>query len=125
MRALPMITALWMLPCILFSQTNKSGVVNSYYKVTGINYGQSGLKLDNVNGLAVNDRVLLIQMKGATVNTTNSSSFGSVSSMNNAGNYELATVCAVRNDSVFLLQQLLHTYTEADKVQLVKIPRYV
>jgi hypothetical protein len=125
MRAYPLITILWMLPCILFSQTNISGVVNSYYKVTGINYTQSGLRLDNVSGIATNDRVMIIQMKGATVNTSNTSSFGSVSSLNQAGNYELATVCSVRSDSVFLLQQLLRTYTVTDKVQLIKIPRYV
>jgi len=125
MRFYPMITALWMLPCTLFSQTNISGVVNSYHKVIGINYAQSGVKLDDVSGIATNDRVMIIQMKGAAVNTTiNSSSFGSVSSLNQAGNYELATVCAVRSDSVFLLQQLLRTYTEADKVQLIKIPAY-
>src|SRR5215211_6165028 len=112
MRAYPLITALWMLPCTLFSQTNISGIVNTYHKVIGINYTQSGLKLDNVSGLAINDRVMIIQMKGATVNTNvNSSSFGTVSSMNQAGNYELATICAVRSDSVFLLQQLLRTYT--------------
>jgi hypothetical protein len=125
MRAYPLITALWMFPSILFSQTNISGIVNSYYKVSGINYAQSGLKLDNVSGIVTNDRVMIIQMKGATVNTSNTSSFGSVSSLNQAGNYELATVCAVRSDSVFLLQQLLRNYTVADKVQLVKIPKYV
>src|SRR6187551_3702844 len=126
MRFYPMITALWMLPCTLFSQTNINGVVNSYHKVIGINYTESGIKLDDVSGIVTNDRVMIIQMKGATVNTTiTSSSFGSVSSLHEAGNYELATVCAVRSDSVFLLQQLLRTYTEADKVQLVKIPRYV
>lgn len=114
-----------MLPCTLLSQTNISGIVNSYYKVNGINYSQSGLKLDNVSGLATNDRVMIIQMKGASVNTTNTNSFGSITSLNDAGNYELATVCAVRSDSVFLLQQLLRTYSVADKVQLIKIPRYV
>lgn len=114
-----------MLPCILFSQTNISGIVNSYYKVIGINYTQSGLKLDNVSGIAINDRVMILQMKGATVNTNiSTNSFGAVSSLNQAGNYELATVCSVRSDSVFLLQQLLRTYTQADKVQLIKIAKY-
>lgn len=125
MRAYPLITALWMLPCTLFSQTNISGIVNSYHKVNGINYSESGLKLDNVSGISVNDRVMIIQMKGAAINTSNTNSFGSVSSLNDAGNYELATVCAVRSDSVFLLQQLLRNYTVADKVQLIRIPRYI
>lgn len=126
MRLYPLITALWLLPCTAFSQTNISGIVNSYHKVIGINYSESAVKVDDVSGIATNDRVMVIQMKGATVNTTiNSSSFGSVSSLNEAGNYELATVCSVSNDSVYLLQQLLRTYDEDDKVQLVRIPRYV
>jgi len=125
MRAYPLITTFWLLPCILFSQTNIGGIVNTYHKVTGVNYTQSGVKLDNVNGISVNDRVMIVQMKGATVNTTNTNSFGSVSSLNEAGNYELATVCDVRNDSVFLLQQLLNVYTVQHKVQLIKIPVYV
>src|SRR5436190_13498613 len=70
MRAYPVIIALWMYPCILFSQTNISGIVNSYRKVIGINTVQSGLKLDDASGINVNDRVMVIQMKGATVNTT-------------------------------------------------------
>lgn len=119
-----MITAL-LFPALLFAQTNISGVVNTYHKILGINYLVSGLKLDNVSGIAVNDRVMIIQMKGATVNTSNTSSFGSVTNLNNAGNYELATVCAVRNDSVFLLQQLLNNYTVTDKIQLVRIPTYM
>ena len=106
MRLYPLITLFWLLPCSLFCQTNISGVVNTYHKVTGINYTNSGIRLDHVSGIAVSDRVMIIQMKGAAVNTTTTSgSFGSVSSMNDAGNYELATVCAVRGDSVFLLQQ--------------------
>ena len=125
MRLYPLITLFWLLPCSLFCQTNISGVVNTYHKVTGINYTNSGIRLDHVSGIAVSDRVMIIQMKGAAVNTTTTSgSFGSVSSMNDAGNYELATVCAVRGDSVFLLQQLLRTYTVEDKVQLIKIAKY-
>jgi len=114
-----------MLGCKAFSQTSINGVVNTYHKVIAINTSQSGLKLDNVAGLAVYDRVMVIQMKGATINTTvNSSSFGSVTSLNEAGNYEIATICDVRNDSVFLLQQLLRSYSVTNKVQLVKIARY-
>jgi hypothetical protein len=36
---------------------------------------------------------MILQMKGASVSTSNSSSFGSVTSVNEAGNYELAKGC--------------------------------
>lgn len=125
MRASILISILWLFPGILISQTNISGIINTYHKVTGIDYVQSGVKLDDVTGIVMGDRVMIIQMKGATVNTTvNSNSFGSLTNLNDAGNYELATVCAVKSDSVFFIQQLLQTYSINDKVQLVKIPRY-
>jgi Secretion system C-terminal sorting domain len=65
-------------------------------------------------------------MKGATINTTAaSSSFGDTSSLNNAGNYEVGTICYVKSDSVFFDYFFLNNYTVADKVQLVRIPEYV
>ena len=68
---------------------------------------------------------MLIQMKGASINTnSNSSSFGDTTSLNNAGNYEIGTICNVTGDSVFMVFMLLNQYTVADKVQLVKIPQY-
>ena len=63
-------------------------------------------------------------MKGASINTSNSASFGDTTSLNQAGNYEIATVCNVIDDSVFFVYMLLNQYDVAGKVQLVKIPQY-
>ena len=64
-------------------------------------------------------------MKGATINTSNSPSFGDTTSLNQAGNYEIATVCNVIDDSVFFVYMLPNQYDVAGKVQLVKIPQYI
>jgi len=69
-------------------------------------------------------RVLLVQMKGATVNTSTGSSFGDTTSLNNAGNYEIAIVCSIHGDSVFMFHNFLNRYTVTDKVQLVKFAEY-
>jgi hypothetical protein len=124
MRPYSIITALVLLGGTLKAQTSISGVINSYHKIIEIIPAKSCVRVDNSSGLVFNDRVMIIQMKGATVNTTNGSSFGTVNSLNNAGNYELGTICSVRGDSVFLFKQLLRTYTITDKVQLVRIPQY-
>jgi hypothetical protein len=105
--------------------TSISGIVNTYYKVIDVVPAKACVRVPNAAGLSYNDRVMLIQMKGATINTNaTSSSFGDTISVNNAGNYEIATVCHVIGDSVFMVYVLLNNYTVADKVQLVKIPQY-
>ena len=90
----------------------------------GIDATKNAVKLDNVSGLAYGNTVLLIQMKGATINTTNSSTYGTVTSLNDAGNYEIATICSVSNDSVYFFNTILNTYNVNFKVQLVKFGEY-
>ena len=81
-------------------------------------------KLDNVSGLAYGNTVLLIQMKGASIITTNDINFGNVSSLNYAGNYEVATICSVSNDTVYFFNEVLNDYDVNYKVQLVKFGEY-
>ncbi len=108
-----------------FSQTtNISGIRNSYHKVLGIDVAKSAVKLDNVSGLAYGNTVLLIQMKGATISTNDNATFGSVSSLNDAGDYEIAMICSVSNDSVYFFNTILNTYNINYKVQLVKFGEY-
>lgn len=108
---------------VTFSQTtNISGVVNSYHEVVDIS--ATAAKLDNVSGLAYGNTVLIIQMKGASINTLNNSSFGDTTSLNYAGNYEVATICSVSNDSVYFFNQLVNNYDFNYKVQLVKFGEY-
>lgn len=110
----------------LAQTTPISGIVNSYYQVIDIVPSKACVRVPNPAGLNHNDKVMLIQMKGATINTTaNSSSFGDTLTLNNAGNYEIATVCHVVGDSVFMVYVLLNDYTVSGKVQLVKIPQYI
>jgi hypothetical protein len=104
--------------------TNISGIVNSYYQVVEVIPSKACVRLNTVSGLARNQKVLVIQMKGASVVTTNNSSFGDTTSLNNAGNYEVAIICAIDGDSVFMFHDFLNNYTVADKVQLVKFAEY-
>ena len=108
---------------LCFSQTtNISGTVNSYHRVLGVS--NIAAKLDNVSGLSYGNTVLIIQMKGAGILTANNSTFGDTTSLNYAGNYELATICSVSNDSVYFFNQLVNSYDPNYKVQLVKFGEY-
>jgi hypothetical protein len=104
--------------------TNISGIINTYHSVIEVYAPKACVRVDNTTGISYGNLVLLIQMKGAGINTSNSSSFGDTTGLNNAGNYELATVCAVIDDTVFFFHDLLNSYTVADKVQLVKFGEY-
>lgn len=107
-----------------YSQTNISGIVNSYYRVIEVVPAKAAVRLASVAGLGYGDRVMLVQMKGASINTSTGSTFGDTTSLNQAGDYEIAEVCYVRGDTVFMIYMLLNTYSVADKVQLVRIPTY-
>ncbi len=106
----------------VFGQTI-GGVINIYTPVTGINCN----KIDVVSssGFSAGERVLLIQMKGAVIDTSNTLNFGTIANYNNCGNYEFATISTVTGNSVFLQKAVLNNYTISGYVQLIRVPQYV
>ncbi|HLO38226.1 MAG TPA: hypothetical protein VK173_07050, partial [Lacibacter sp.] len=107
-----------------------SGVINSYHKATAIinngtynSYSYSGITLQDITGLSTGDRVLIIQMKGASITSTDNSSFGNISSIGNAGKYEFSSICGFLNNTIVLSNHLLHTY-DVSMVQVVRVPVY-
>lgn len=105
-----------------------SGIINRYYNVTAIisngtynSYSYTGITLDNIADLSAGDRVLIIQMKGAAIDETNSSAFGNINSIGNAGKYEFASICGFLNNTIVLSNQLLNTYDVAS-VQVIRVP---
>lgn len=126
------ITICLSLTAFFISQKSKgqtiSGVINDYYNVTGItNYGThnsysySGITLQNISNLSTGDRVLIIQIKGATITETNTSNFGNINSIGNAGKYEFSSICGFLNNTIVLSNHLLNTYDVAN-VQVIKVP---
>ncbi|HEX6192331.1 MAG TPA: T9SS type A sorting domain-containing protein [Chitinophagaceae bacterium] len=118
---------------ICFSQashaqfTNISGIVNSYYQVIENVPSRNCVRVNTVAGLSTVDKVMIIQMKGASIKTANptASDWGDTTALNNAGNYELAYICSIRGDSVFFVHHLLNNYTPVSgKVQLVTVVQY-
>ncbi|MFZ9387567.1 MAG: T9SS type A sorting domain-containing protein [Chitinophagaceae bacterium] len=101
--------------------TNLSGVVNTYHKVIEILPSKSCLRVADPTGLNLNNLVMVIQMKGATINTNaNSIGFGDTTNLFTAGHYEIGTICYIIGDSVFLFHDLLNFYDVNSSVQLVQ-----
>jgi hypothetical protein len=103
---------------------NLSGVVNTYHRVTAINTTTNTLTLSTVTGISPGVKVLIIQMKGATIDNSNAATFGNVTAIGNAGNYEFNYVCAVNGNDVMLMFSLLRSYTVGGIVQVVTVPQY-
>ena len=99
-----------------------SGVINEYTPVTYVSCNQVYVGDDSF--LSVGDRVLIIQMKGADIDLSNSSNFGTITNYNNCGNYEFATITAVSGNAVTLQNQLLNGYDIPGLVQLIRVPQY-
>ena len=69
------------------------------------------------------DTVLLIQMKGAVIDTTNTPAFGTVIDYKNAGNYEYNYVKSKSGNIIELKNKLTRQYNiPLGKVQLIRVP---
>ncbi|UKN01210.1 T9SS type A sorting domain-containing protein [Paracrocinitomix mangrovi] len=102
--------------------TNISGVINNYATVSAIS-GNS-LTVNSSVGFAAGDLVLIIQMKGANMDETNSAAFGDIVNLNSAGNYEITSVCSIISPTEIGLSSIQRTYDPTNAVQLVRVPEY-
>ena len=101
---------------------NISGIVNSYVAVSAVNTNSATVTA--IGPFQVGDKVLIIQMKGATITATNTAAFGAITALGNAGNFEFATIASITGNTVTFSSNLCKTYTPSGKVQLVRVPVY-
>ena len=108
-----------------------SGVVNTYAAVTNIPVCNPCLNTCNYvdvtssTGFAVGDKVLVIQMKGATTDLSNTAFFGTIQSVGNAGLYEYKTIASITGSTLTFTSPLYNTYDVPGLVQVVTVPQYV
>ncbi|HRH65737.1 MAG TPA: T9SS type A sorting domain-containing protein [Bacteroidia bacterium] len=100
---------------------------NASAGTTTINVSSSTL---NANGrfsgnLAAGELLMIIQMQGASISTTDASTYGSVSSYNNSGNFEFVEVQSILSaTAIRLASGLARSYSISGKVQVIRVPRY-
>ena len=99
-------------------------VVNKYTEVLAYDICANAITVADATFYNAGDTVLMIQMKGATIDLTNTASFGNITSIGNAGNYEYARIASISGTTVTLISNLTRTYNVSGKVQLVKVPEY-
>jgi gliding motility-associated-like protein len=108
------------------AQFNISGIINQYASVNIIQANSCGgtFTLDNASNFNIGDTVLIIQMQGASMNTTNAATFGDINAYGSAGLFEKNVIASKTGNDVTFGLQFLNTYNQTGSVQLVKIPHY-
>lgn len=126
MKPFAAITILWALIWVSphASAQTAAGVVNTYYQVTSINTASNSLVVDDGSTLQVGELVLLIQSKGAAIDASNTATFGNITALGSAGNYEFNTVCSITGNEVWLKAPFSNVYDPAGQLQLVGVPSY-
>ena len=110
---------------LINAQTSISGVINSYASVTAIDsVCISKLTVDDTTGFEVGMKVILIQMKGVSIDESNSTAFGDVIDLGSSGLFEQNEVDSISATCIFLKYNFLHSYDVSGKVQLVTMPNY-
>ena len=103
-------------------------VVNSYTTLgVGAAAGATTLSVASAAGITVGDVLLVYQAQGATIGTGNTSAYGAVTALGNAGRYEYVSVAAVSGTTITLgtacdTTPLRFSYNSG--AQVVRVPQY-
>lgn len=100
-------------------------VVNKYSAVQSFDDCNNRIKVDNPDDFNVGDTILIIQMQGAIVDSSNTTTFGDTLAYYGAGNYEYNLIQTKKDDVLGLKYQVKRTYQwNRGKVQIVRVPSY-
>lgn len=102
-----------------------AGIVNLYAAVQSLSDDRFSVTLENNVGFIAGSSVVVLQMQGASIDTTNSANYGSITSMNGAGNYEFAVIESVVGNIVRFTKPLIHSdYFAGGRIQLISVAEY-
>src|SRR4030095_7697291 len=102
-----------------------SNIINDYTPVLDLDRCTNKITVQDAVAFNIGDTVLLIQMKGAVIDSTKHSAFGNITDYKNAGNYEFNYVKSKSGNVIELQNFMLRQYDiPTGKVQLVRVPYY-
>jgi len=98
----------------LDAQTNLSGVVNIYSGLLSQDNCANTITLDNADDFSIGMGIVIIQMNGAGIETSNNDNFGNLTNLNGAGLYEYNQIVGINGQSIILSHSLQNTYSAAN-----------
>ncbi|MBK8658958.1 MAG: gliding motility-associated C-terminal domain-containing protein [Bacteroidetes bacterium] len=116
----------YLLACFFLShaQTNLSGIINDYAAVTAIDKCANTISVSDVQNFFMGEQVMIIQMKGAAISTSNNATYGDVTDYQSCGNYEINTIKTINGNTIEFQFAILRSYDVAGLVQLVSLNNY-
>ena len=98
-----------------------TNIINDYAAVLSIDICSNTIIVDNASKFNIGDTIVLMQMKGASIDSTNSITFGIINNYNNAGRYEFNYVKNKTGNSIEMSNTFLNKYDAiAGRVQLIR-----
>jgi hypothetical protein len=99
-------------------------IVNLYTTApAGGTAGSNTLTVASAAGLAEDDLVLIYQAQGASIDTSNAYAYGTITSYNNAGRYELQSIRSISGSTLTFNCTLRFSYT-GGRTQVIRVPLY-
>lgn len=105
-----------------FEMTHK--LPNKYAPVLSVSNDRLQLTIPKDITFCPDNKLLIIQMRGAEVQSTPSDTYGKVSSYGDAGNYEFCRISSISGNVLTLSKPLARLYNPAGKVQVVRVPEF-
>ncbi|MEP7110767.1 MAG: LamG-like jellyroll fold domain-containing protein [Ferruginibacter sp.] len=101
------------------------GIINDYTPVISLNPCNNEIAVENSAKYSIGDTVMIIQMKGAIIDSSNTASFGTIADYKNTGNYEFNYVKSKAGNIIELSNSLtLQFDIPIGKVQLIRVPYF-
>ncbi|GAB2820597.1 T9SS type B sorting domain-containing protein [Ferruginibacter profundus] len=100
-------------------------VVNEYTAALAFDACKNEITVADATAYKVGDTVLLIQMKGAVIDTSNTATFGTIIDYKNAGNYEFNYISQKTGNKLTFKNRLTKAYDIPNGVvQLIRVPYF-
>ncbi|MES2850026.1 MAG: LamG-like jellyroll fold domain-containing protein, partial [Bacteroidota bacterium] len=105
--------------------TSGGGIINDYAAITTIDICNNTATVDDPSKFNTGDTVVIMQMKGAAIDSSNTISFGTITNYNNAGKYEFNYVKSKTGNTIEFENTFLNNYDAAfGRVQLIRVPYF-
>jgi hypothetical protein len=117
------------------SITTANQIINQYADVTAINTAAKSITVDSINNLTsgtpvsggvlvTGDLLMLYQAQGATIDVTDSATYGNVTAYNNSGKYQFVTVGSITGNTITLASECgALTAFDPNYTQVIRVPQ--
>lgn len=108
---------------LLVTNLRSQIIINSYTATINFNPCKNSVEVKNIKNFTIGDTILIIQMQGAVIDSSNSQTFGSIKDYANSGNYEFNYIEKILDNTFILKNKLINNYDFGiGSVQLIKVP---